>query len=309
MSDTRTVMKSTNVRAVARALLGAAIDLAPGWAARRAVDVFTRTSRPPDRAVPGALPLDVWLEGRRVPAWSAGAGRAVVLVHGWSGRGSQLAPFVGPVVAAGMRAVWFDAPGHGAAAGSRSNLGEMVRALVAVEAALGEAPLGVVAHSLGGVATAIAAHRGLLRAERIVTVGSPADGGLWMPKFVRMLGGSDRFLAAAIEALCARARVDWAEVRVADRPVGRPALVLHDHDDREVGADQARALAIGWGAVALTTRGLGHRRILDVPEVASAAVAFVRDGRVARGWWHDQACSYEQARIERELFHRDRRAA
>ena len=308
MSD---LQNRTNVRSSLGwwSAVGWMLDLAPRFAARRVIDGFTRTGRLRHQPVPGAVPLPVTLDGRRIPAWSAGVGRAVVLVHGWSGRGSQLAPFVAPLVAAGLRPVWFDAPGHGEASGRTSNLGEMLRALLAVEAALGEAPIGLVAHSFGGVAAAIAAQRGLLRAERLVTIGTPADGGVWLPRLVRALGGSDGFLQAAIDELCGRARLDWSELRIAERPVGRPALILHDCEDREVPVDSASALGAGWGAAVLRTRGLGHRRILAVPEVVGAGVAFVGDGYVRRGWWHDQACSYEQAALERALFDRDHRAA
>lgn len=279
------IEKGTNVRItpLVAAVLGRAADLAPAFAARVAIDRFTRTIRPPDARIDEAGRLGVVMpDGRIVPTFTLGSGRTVVLVHGWSGRGAQLLPLAKALAAAGHRAVWYDAPGHGDADGSTSNLGEMVRALVAVEAAVGEAPVAVVAHSFGGAAAAIAAQRGLLRAERVVTIGSPADGGVWLPAFVRAIGGSDALLQAAIAELCGRAGLDWSEVKVAARPIGRPALVLHDEGDREVPVASADALAAGWGAAQVRTTGLGHRRILADGGVAEAIVAWLADREARR---------------------------
>ncbi|MEZ4682380.1 MAG: alpha/beta fold hydrolase [Caldilineaceae bacterium] len=57
--------------------------------------------------------------------YSWGSGPTVLLVHGWAGRGSQLAPLVAPLVNAGYRVVAFDAPAHGDSPGDRTNLLEV----------------------------------------------------------------------------------------------------------------------------------------------------------------------------------------
>src|SRR5262245_10129632 len=58
----------------------------------------------------------------KVAAWTWGEGPAIVLVHGWNGRGAQLGAFVDPLVAAGFQVVSFDAPGHGKSPGSTSSI-------------------------------------------------------------------------------------------------------------------------------------------------------------------------------------------
>src|SRR5687768_10404331 len=47
-----------------------------------------------------------------VTVW--GRGPVVYLLHGWGGRSSQWSSFVEPLARAGLTAVAFDAPGHGA---------------------------------------------------------------------------------------------------------------------------------------------------------------------------------------------------
>jgi pimeloyl-ACP methyl ester carboxylesterase len=58
--------------------------------------------------------------------------------------------------------------------------------------------------------------------------------------------------------------------------VGLPALIIHDHDDRDVSWHEGEAIARAWPhARFLRTEGLGHRRILLDPEVIGRAVRFL----------------------------------
>jgi pimeloyl-ACP methyl ester carboxylesterase len=54
-------------------------------------------------------------------------------------------------------------------------------------------------------------------------------------------------------------------------------LIVHDLCDREVPWGDGELYARLWNnARLLTTKGLGHNRILDDPEVIEAVLAFVR---------------------------------
>ena len=56
-------------------------------------------------------------------------------------------------------------------------------------------------------------------------------------------------------------------------------LVVHDEGDAEVGRVHADAVAAAWpGARRLTTRGLGHYRIMRDPQVVEQVVAFIAGG-------------------------------
>src|SRR5688572_26209329 len=150
----------------------------PGVASRIAADLFMtpRRHRTPDREralLEGATPFDVRLgDSTTIKAWRWGNGPLVLLVHGWEGRGSQLTPFVRPLVDAGHRVVTFDAPGHGASDGNRSSLPHFTYALRAV-AATAE-PHAIIAHSLGCAATTLALRDGL-NANRLVFMAPPLE--------------------------------------------------------------------------------------------------------------------------------------
>jgi pimeloyl-ACP methyl ester carboxylesterase len=72
--------------------------------------------------------------------------------------------------------------------------------------------------------------------------------------------------------------VRWADLdpaRLAPR-LAAPALLIHDREDRIVPWQHGAALARLWpGARLLSTRGLGHRRILEDAQVTHAAAQFI----------------------------------
>src|SRR6266850_406294 len=88
-----------------------------------------------------------------VTTWTWGHGPVVLLVHGWGGRGAQLASFVGPLVANGHSVVTFDAPGHGTSPQARSSIVAFLAAIQAIDRTRGPVR-GIVAHSIGTVAAA-----------------------------------------------------------------------------------------------------------------------------------------------------------
>jgi pimeloyl-ACP methyl ester carboxylesterase len=239
--------------------------------------------------------------GVRLATWRFGTGPVVVLAHGWGGVGGQLSSFVEPLVARGFSAVVFDAPGHGRSGGARSSVLEFAEALTAVAAAVGGAH-GVIAHSLGGSATALALSRGL-RLQRAAFVGAAADPEGYTQEFARQLGLSDATLLRMRARIEARLGLRWRDLAIPGfaPALTTPLLVAHDRDDAEVPWADGQAVAAAWpGARLLTTVGLGHRRILRDPAVVAAVVDFVASGPGAAP--RDSA-----TRLESELFDRDLR--
>ena len=152
------------------------------------------------------------MNGERIATWSWGEGRAVYLVHGWAGRGGQLAAFGPPLVRAGFRVVTFDAPGHGASSGRRTSLLEFARVLHAAVAAFGPAEA-VIAHSLGAAATARALGEGL-DVGRVVFIAPPADPAAWTRRFADRLGISAAVLGEMQARSERRLGVLWADLNL-----------------------------------------------------------------------------------------------
>jgi pimeloyl-ACP methyl ester carboxylesterase len=56
-----------------------------------------------------------------------------------------------------------------------------------------------------------------------------------------------------------------------------PLLVIHDREDKQIPFGMGKAIAAAWqGAELLSTRGLGHNRILRDPEVVRSAIDFIQ---------------------------------
>ena len=240
-------------------------------------------------------PFTVNVGGRTVRGQSWGDGRPVYLVHGWGGWGGQVVAFVRPLVEAGYRVVAFDSLGHGtsdpgAYGPRRSTLVEMADVLAAVVDAHGP-PAAVVAHSLGGTATALALRAGL-KADRVVLIAPVADPAPYLAAFVRGLGFGARVLARTRARIERRAGLAFADIQVPRMAAGMdtpPLLVMHDRDDHEVAWTDGEAIARAWPhATLVSTTGLGHRRLLRDPVVLAEVASFLGD---ADGRPHRSRCA------------------
>lgn len=201
----------------------------------------------------------------------------VLLVHGWAGDAQQMRPLADTLAAQGLDPVLLDFPAHGRSAGWRTTLPQFVRTLWSASARLG--PLhAVVAHSLGALATAHAAARGL-PVERLVLLAPSPPPALFLQWFARSLGLADAIptrMGSAIERVegvpLAQFEAGWLGPRLR-----QPVLVVHDEGDRvsplTVGQRLTQAVP---GARLLATRDLGHRRVLADPAVAAAVAAHLR---------------------------------
>jgi pimeloyl-ACP methyl ester carboxylesterase len=287
----------TNVRSheielqIVRAALRGASLVAPAAAELAGVELFFRPRKgrvaPPSVEAYRAQEITVYSGGYRLAAWSWGEGPTVLLVHGWEGRAAQLAPFVAPLVERGYRAVAFDQPAHGLSSGKRVTALDMARAVrdVAEDTApligprgLAPAPLaGVVAHSLGALATVLALRDGL-SAARVVLLAPSAEPSYFARKAASFLGLSEPRTEGMVRRLREQlgGSFDPLDARVLARDLETPALVMHDPEDRDVPWEHGKAIADAWpGARFERLHELGHRRLLRDPAVIEGSVEFL----------------------------------
>lgn len=289
-------VNSTNVRNILsltwqRLALGTAAAFAPDAAIERAMRLFSTPPRFPASPAArqalaagerfevreGALSLMAWRYGRQDAP-------AVLLSHGWGGRGVQLRAFIAPLVEAGYQPVLFDHVGHGESGGVGSTIVHFADGLEAVTRRLerrGVRIAGLVGHSLGAAAAA-AWLNDSGRELRAVLIAPPASLVRASSQFARRLGLPEtirRGMQQRFERAFGR---PWADYELPGSLVNvrAQALVIHDALDREVPRAAGEALARAWpGAGFVATRGLGHHRILREPAVARDAVDFI-NGRV-----------------------------
>ena len=279
--------------ALARTGLALAERAAPGLGARAAVRMLMTLPRavPGRRAaavpdgdrqrvnLPGLAPASIVTE-----AW--GEGPAVYLLHGWGGDRTSWRRFVGPLTRAGFRAVALDAPGHGdsgpgAYGPGRTLLPEMITALRAAAGHHGPAHA-VVAHSMGGLAAAVACLDGL-PAARLVLIAPMPDVPSAIQVFAEAAGAGERIQARMPRALERLVRAPLSHFdavqRSAEQETLPAALVIHDGGDRKVPFGLGARLAAAWPSARLhVTHGLGHHRILHDERVIAASVDFLMAG-------------------------------
>lgn len=263
-------------------LLGGRV--APEAMVRKAGRLFTRpfrSSRTRALTAPtlGATELDLDVDGVAIHTYVWGDPRRqpyVLFAHGWSSHGTRIAPWLPSLRNAGYAVVAFDQAAHGKSSGTHTTLPDFICHLLAVGRHFGPAAA-VIGHSLGGAATALALARGL-EARRAVLIAPAADPLAAVERFSRFLwlaGHLGRRMFARFED---DMRFDVSELLAQNNApkIGRPALIVHDVEDREVPWSEGERYARFWhDSRLLSTRGLGHNRVCDDQSVIAAAMRFL----------------------------------
>jgi pimeloyl-ACP methyl ester carboxylesterase len=266
------------------AMLRTTHRMAPALGTRLTMRLFF-TPMPPKwvsrrQALPASWRIEhLPFEGGQLALWrhtecgAASERPRVLLVHGWAGDALQMRTLGDALHAAGFEPVLLDFPGHGRSDGWRSTLPQFVRALFAVSARLGPWHA-TVAHSLGALASAHAAGRGL-PVQRLALLAPSPPPSPFIGWFARSFGLADaaaQQLRASIERRegvpLSQFEPEWIAPRLA-----QPTLVIHDRDDRV--APQAvseRLVRLLQRGELRATEGLGHRRLLGDAGVAAAVI-------------------------------------
>lgn len=205
-------------------------------------------------------------------------GPAVLLVHGWSGRGTQLGAFVEPLINAGYRVLSFDGPAHGKSSGKQTNLYEIADVILGLNDRYGPFE-SVITHSFGGPCLAAAMQRGL-NTSSVVSISPPARVTTLVEKFTDTLSIPKKAVKDFVRRFEDAFGKDIFEQASMDnnvRGLDLPALVIHDEDDADIPWREGQAVAQAWkNASFIKTSTLGHRRILRHPSIIEAAVEFVK---------------------------------
>jgi pimeloyl-ACP methyl ester carboxylesterase len=204
-----------------------------------------------------------------------------LLAHGWSSFGLRFLPWVAKLRALGYAVVTFDQPGHGRSSGKLCTLPEFTATIRAIGRHYGEAALAI-GHSLGGAAVTLAQDEDW-RARKLILVAPAADMAAAAGRFFRFVRLGEYLRQPFYAWLLRRTGVSIEQLQVHRHlpALSQPALIVHDLDDADVPWGEGERYAQFWpGARLYTTQGLGHRRVLDAPEVIEAALAFLRGEQV-----------------------------
>lgn len=260
------------------ALGASALDaLAPALATHLMLRHFTRprVKRGADyrpQLPPGAQRLAVRHGDRSLALWRWGdRGPAVLLVHGWEDNSGSMLPFVEPLHRLGYQVFAMDAPGHGLSGAGSTHLLDCSDALGRVIAAYGPFK-SIIAHSFG--ATAVCHMLSRVRycwfPDRMVLLSPMRD----MEQHLQVFADIALLSPDRAERLRQRAagvvgcRLDRISSYEVLPELSIPGLVIHDRHDPVIPHAVGESIARVWqGARLVSTRRLGHRRILKCPDV------------------------------------------
>ena len=202
--------------------------------------------------------------------------KKVLLVHGWSGRGTQLVKIADELLKMGYMTISFDAPAHGKSKGNSSIMIEFIASILEIEKQYGPFEFAV-GHSLGGMSVLNAIKQNL-QVKKAVIIGSGDIIQDIIDDFIHKLQLRPEYgikLRNHFEAKFGGKMDDYSAYKAAEK-TEIPVLVIHDKDDDDVSVKAAYNIQKHLKqSEIMITEGLGHRKILGDETVIQKIREFI----------------------------------
>ncbi|MDT0685808.1 alpha/beta hydrolase [Autumnicola psychrophila] len=202
--------------------------------------------------------------------------RKILLVHGWSGRGTQLSKIAEALLEQGYSTISFDAPAHGKAPGKISMMPFFIEAIHYLNKIHGPFEA-IIGHSLGGMSSLKAVSDGV-STKKIVLLGTANSITHITKEFARNMKMNDK-VAGKMKAyldLKLRQDMDNYSGAVSAKGIETSTLIIHDENDVDVAVSSAYEIdKVLKNSELIITEGLGHRRILGDPVVINKIATFI----------------------------------
>lgn len=202
--------------------------------------------------------------------------KKILLVHGWSGRGTQLVKIADAFTENGYSIISFDAPAHGKSGTKTTLMLEFIESILEVEKHYGPFEFAV-GHSLGGMSILNAIKKGL-QIKKAVVIGSGNSVINIVNTFIEKIGLPNKVAVLMKNNFEKKYHFEMESFSayVAAKEVKIPILVIHDTDDEDIPVSEAYHLAENLtNKEILITNNLGHRKILGDSKVIHKIVEFL----------------------------------
>lgn len=214
---------------------------------------------------------------RKVNVYEYGkSSKKVLLVHGWSGRGTQLCKIADEMIKLGYSTVSFDAPAHGKSPGNSTIMVDFIASVIEIDKQFGPFEIAI-GHSLGGMTVMNAIKEGF-QVKKAVIIGSGDIVQDITDDFIAKLGLKpeiSKLLCEHFEKKYGGIMDDYSAYKAAETTL-IPTLVIHDENDPEVPVKAGIHIHqhLKNGELMLTKR-LGHRKILADHQVIEKITNFI----------------------------------
>ncbi len=207
----------------------------------------------------------------------AKSSKKILLVHGWSGRGTQLFKIADELIKEGYSIVSFDAPAHGKSPGKSTIMSDFIETILEIERQFGPFDAAV-GHSLGGMSLLNAVKKGLA-INHLAIIGSGDIVTDILDDFVAKLE-LNPIISTQLRLYFEKkygVEMDSYSGYKSAMDITIPVLVVHDKNDPEVpvsaGINIHKHLKNGE---LFLTEGLGHRKILGNHLVIEKVIKFIK---------------------------------
>ena len=213
----------------------------------------------------------------RIYQWGTPNAPKVLFAHGWSGRGTQCAYFIEPLLQAGFQVVSFDGPAHGETPGKQTSILQFADVILQIDKQYGPFD-SAITHSFGGMLLAYAMTLGM-NIKRIVCICPPDKFDTIFNGFQHTLNLPDVVMRVVNNKFYATHGYHLREAISTINTVKKlnnHALIIHDADDTDVPLSCGKNVADAWpNAKFIKTEGLGHRRIMRDADVIKTSIEFL----------------------------------
>lgn len=254
------------------------------WAVRFAYKLFVTPARFPMPAREEGMdtfsvkfPMVLPESHKDILVYEYGEGqKTALLVHGWSGRGTQLFSIANLLKKSGYKVISFDAPGHGKSSKNKTHLLEFMEAVTLLDDKYNGFDV-IVGHSLGAVTTLNCLARGV-RAKKAVAVSGGNNMVDVLEDFVKKLGLKEKISPKLQRYFEKKLHNKMEDYHVAEqaRKIDIPVLLIHDKNDLDVPYQSSVDIhkAMSESTLFLTEK-LGHRKILGDKNVLEEIERFL----------------------------------
>lgn len=213
---------------------------------------------------------------KKINLYHYGTGnKKILLVHGWSGRGTQMFKIADAFLEKNYGIISFDAPAHGKSESKTSLMPEFIESILEIDSKFGPFEMAI-GHSLGGISILNATKKGF-ETQKIVTIGSADKTADIVKDFIAQLqlkASLESKLIAYFENKLNEKMASYDSHHVI-KDLKTPLLIIHDNDDVEVQrfcADNIHKHA--FNSELFITNELGHRKIVGSDVVVDKIIEF-----------------------------------
>ena len=222
--------------------------------------------------------FQIKVRDRTIQCWRWGQGPAVILAHGWNGRGIQFQTLIDSLIKSNFSVITYDAPAHGDSQGKTTNYFDFTDTIRTLwQSCKNEDIVAVIGHSLGAAALINFISKEKFT-NNVVLFAPP----LKIRELLFQTFDQHGVPKIVYQNLIQKLEPVYGYDLFKDNPteliksIKNDILIIHDKDDKAAPIADSEHVAELYDNINLyTTSGLGHKHILHDKTTIEAVLAYL----------------------------------